>query len=201
METPPPSIPTQPQSPTTGSIQENKSNNKLLIIFFLIIILILLGVIGFFFMSSQKRSFVITPSPTPFDQESTPSPTDTPTPTGTQTVNLDENIKVAIESKNYSALDIYMAPTLSVVLHASECCGPTDKETAIKQLDYLNEAKAPWNWNQDDPTIIKIKTEYPDTFGKGTVGISQNEMVISYEVKDDKIVGIYLSATYKIMVQ
>lgn len=154
-------------------------------------------------VADKSQNLPQVPSPTQAIEQKSPSPTGVVeiTPSPTPAVNMDDNVQAAIESKNYAALEGHMAPQVNILLHASECCGPITKDAAIKQLDYFKDAATPWTWDQNDATIKKIKSEYPTTFGKGTIGISNDEMVISYEVKDNKIVGLYLSGTYKIMVQ
>lgn len=138
--------------------------------------------------------------PTPTQALKTPAPS-VPIASPTASITLQENIQAAIESKNTAALEGYMNDTVFVLLYASECCGQKTKADAVGQLSYLNPAKAPWNWNQNDPTIVKIKTSQPSTFGKGMIGISGNKYTVSFEIVNNKISSYYLSPTYELLIQ
>ncbi len=200
METENPQQPTstpQPSNPTPVAPNPAKNSSKIIIILLFVIITLLLGVIGYFyFMNNTKETATTTPTPTVTQAIATPSPSISPT----QAINIDENTQAAIESKNYAALEGYMTPSVSVLLYASECCGPQTPTQALAQLDYFNEAKAPWNWNQESETIKQIKAEHPTTFGKGTIGIADNEYTVSYEVVNGKINALYISASYKLLI-
>lgn len=194
---------TQPQNspvqqpPNPSAIQQKKSSANIIIILLLLIIILLLGVIGYFaFMKNTPNQISVTPTPVVTHAVEAP----TPSPLPTQAINIDENVKAAIESKNYTALEGYMTPSVNVLLHASECCGIQTKTQAIAQLDYLNKSQTPWNWDQSSNLIKQIKLANPTTFGKGTVGIANNEYTVSYEVTSDKITAIYLSVSYKLLI-
>lgn len=194
---------TQETSQTTQEtkpeqINTKRSFSKPLIISLLILIAILLGIIGYLSLVNTRDEDIVPPTTTPSPSIEEPTPTSSPSATPNAQAD-DETIQSAIESKNYAALEQEMTDNVSVTLYASECCGPVTKTQAIKQLDYLNEAKLPWNWNQESEVIKQVKTEHPTTFGKGTVGIADNEYVVSYEVINGKINALYISASYKLL--
>lgn len=189
------------QEPKPEQSNAKTSFSKPLIISLLILIVILLGVIGYLSLINTRDEDIVPPATMPSQAMEKEETTPTSSPSATPNIQADdETIQSAIESKNYAALEQEMADTISVTLYASECCGLVTKTQAIKQLDYLSQATAPWIWDQDNAIIQQIKTAQPTTFGKGTIGISNNKYVLSYEVTEDKISAIYISASYELLI-
>ncbi len=174
--------------------------------FFVLLFLLAAGGAYYFGISQIK------PTPTPTPKESitptkkiTQSAKETPSPTSGQTNDLDsvkENIRAAIDTKNYAALEGYMATNVSVILEATECCGSLSAADATKQLEYLNDATSPWNFDQTNATIKQIKTQEPTKYGPDTayVGIAANEYTVSFKFDaNNKINGITMAVTYKLI--
>jgi len=108
------------------------------------------------------------------------SPTPTPTPTTTTVIakSMKDNVSAAISSKNTAALEGYMAPSVNVILAASEGIGPQTPAQAINDLAYLNSATSPWDFNLPASTIAKYSSGqyYGKYFGSNTiVGESANK--------------------------
>lgn len=125
-------------------------------------------------------------------------------PTGSK-MNLDElkeNIKAAINTGNTQPFETYMADKVSVILEASECCGIKNPTEATKQLEYLNDAVGPWNFDQSNETIKKLKEMEPTKYGPESafIGIATNEYVVSFKFNaDNKINGVTMAVTYKLV--
>ncbi|MDP3973750.1 MAG: hypothetical protein Q8P92_02870 [Candidatus Daviesbacteria bacterium] len=177
-------------------------------IYILISVIILTSAIaGAYYLGTKNQASppVSSPSPTP-----TPQPTSTPTPTPqispspfpTPKADLIENIKASVISKNYAALEGYSENQVNLIIEATECCGIVDKAKAIKELNYLNSATFPWNFDQTDPIIVEIKQKYPQIFSKDSlIGIAANDFMVAFTLNSnmDKIAKIYLAATYKLL--
>lgn len=99
------------------------------------------------------------------------------------TADLKANIKDAISSKNYAALEGYMAASVNVVFAASEKGGPVTPAQAVSDLDYLNSATSPWNFALPAATLASYKAGgYGKYFGAETyVGRSANDYVVSFD--------------------
>jgi len=135
-----------------------------------------------------------TPTPSPFDKEGTPSPTASPSAAQSQ-------IKAALTSKNYAALESYMNENVSFILYASECCGEITATEAASQLSYLDSATAPWDFDQNNPIITKVKTQYASEYGALFIGIASNEYLAAFGLGENgKINIIKLAVTYKLLI-
>jgi hypothetical protein len=135
-----------------------------------------------------------TPTPSPFDEEGAPSPTASPSAAQSQ-------IKAALTSKNYAALESYMNENVSFILYASECCGEITATEAASQLSYLDSATAPWDFDQNNPIITKVKTQYASEYGSLFIGIASNEYLAAFGFGENgKINIIKLAVTYKLLV-
>lgn len=134
------------------------------------------------------------PSPTPFDQNGTPSPTASPSAT-------QEQIKAALTSKNYAALASYMNENVNFILYASECCGQITATEAASQLSYLDNATPPWDFDQTNSIITKIKAQYASEYGSLFMGIASNEYLAAFGFdQNNKINIIKVAVTYKLLV-
>lgn len=181
---------------------------------FFILLLLLIGGGAFYFGNNYTNLFPTpspTPSPTPyiFPTEIV-SPTKTvkslPLPTTKPSLiksELKANIKDALTSKNYAALEGYMTDKVGVVLEASECCGQLSKSDAIKQLDYLNNATPPWNFDDSNPIAASLRNNNPTNYGPADsiIGIAANDYVAVFKLNsENRIMGITMAVTYKLVV-
>jgi len=111
-------------------------------------------------------------------------------------------IESSVSSKNYQALEAYMASSVDVILYASECCGPSSALQATQQLDYLNSATPPWNFNDNNPIVAQLRAK-SDFFKNATViGTSANSYAVGFTLNaENKISAIALVADYKLITQ
>lgn len=176
--------------------------------FFILLFLLAAGGAYYFGLNQIKPAPTLTPTPTKSilpTEEVTQSPQETPSPTSGKINDLDyvkENIRAAVDTKNYAALEGYMANNVSVILEATECCGSLSRADATKQLDYLKDATSPWNFDQSNDTIKKIKAQEPTKYGPDSayVGIAANEYTVSFKFDaSNKINGITMAVTYKLV--
>ncbi|MEI6237026.1 MAG: hypothetical protein WCP03_00290 [Candidatus Saccharibacteria bacterium] len=129
--------------------------------------------------------------------KTSPAPTPTPTITPVITKSMKDNISAAISSKNTAALEGYMAPSVNVILAASEGIGPQTPAQAINDLAYLNSATSPWDFSLPASTIAKYSSSpyYGKYFASNTiVGESANKYVVSFGVNSSgKIDTIFMA--------
>jgi len=114
-----------------------------------------------------------------------------------------ENIKAAINTGNFQPFEGYMADKVNVILEASECCGLLTKNEASSQLNYLKDAVGPWNFDQSNETIKKLKELEPSKYGPESafIGIAANEYTVSFKFNaDNKISGVTMAVTYKLII-
>jgi len=206
---PAPVTPPPPAEPVTPAPQmppvENKPSSKIPMIIIIVLFLICLvagGIIAYRMLSNPSQDSMtedkmdntqITASPTPFDDV-------TPTPAATQSA-IQSDIMSAIEDKTYNSLVSHMTPSVMFEIESSEGLPAATPEEAVTNLDYLDTAVAPWNFDQNDPVILSVKDANPDEYGPLYVGIASNDMMVAFGFDEmDKINLIKVAATYKLLV-
>ncbi|HEY5601221.1 MAG TPA: hypothetical protein VIK81_04015 [Patescibacteria group bacterium] len=146
--------------------------------------------------------------------ETTPKAVATPAPTKSPTANISSQEEVltpdqiksriieAIEKKEFEKLSGLMESEVTVILHATECCGPMTKSEAVDQTkSYLAQAVSPWDFSDSNPINSAVKEAYPQNYND-IVGNSKNEYLIGIELSDDnKIQRIAMSVSYKLLIQ
>lgn len=118
-----------------------------------------------------------------------------PTTTLPSTAEL-ENIKAAISSGNTAALEGYMAPSVRVIIAASEGIGDRTPTQAIGDLAYLNAGTDPWNFALPASTLANYASgSYAQYFpSSALVGKSANKYVVSFTFNSSgKINGIFMA--------
>lgn len=182
----------------------------------LLIIIILVGIGAYYFgtrnapgaslspvPNTALPSPVSSPSPSPLPSPS-PSPASNvavPSPALTLSPMLLENIKASVVSKNTGALEGYMTDTVNVIIEATECCGNLSKVKAIGEMDYLNSATEPWNFDDNNPIALQLKQINHQTFPDGIIiGTSANRRVVTFTLNKDKtkIEKLYMAVDYKL---
>jgi hypothetical protein len=109
-----------------------------------------------------------------------------------------DNIKAAVISKNYAALEGYMAPTVKVVVAASEGLGNRTPTQAVADLKYLDSGTSPWDFALASATLSKwqagtYKQYFPTT---ALAGKSANNYVTSFQFDENaKISGVFMAAS------
>lgn len=132
---------------------------------------------------------------------SAPAPTSEPTPEPVNGDALRDNVIAAITSKNYAALESYMTDPVQVRIEASGCCGPLTPTETVTQLDYLNQATAPWVFDSTDPAVSSLATGFAEYYGGGAiVGVSASDHAVSIQVNDqNQIFGVSMVVDYHLL--
>ncbi|MBI3282804.1 hypothetical protein HYZ70_01880 [Candidatus Curtissbacteria bacterium] len=182
--------------------------NKYLAATFILLTLALIAGLGYSILQNQKLiKTLATPSPSPEIQSEvdkilqSPSPSPSASPTLTK-IQLQANIKDAINSKNFAPLETYMTtPTVNFIIMSSECCGPQTPSEAISQLSYIEDG-TPMDFNQENPTIKNLKAKN-SRLTEAYAGISQSkEHLIAITInQQNKIGGIEVSVSWKLYEQ
>lgn len=108
-----------------------------------------------------------------------------------------ENIKDAIKSGNTAALEGYMSSSVNVILAASEAYGAQTPTQAIKDLEYLDDATDPWDFDLPAATLDSYQAgDYKQYFpATALVGKSADDFVISFQFDSSaKISGIFMTS-------
>jgi len=150
-----------------------------------------------------------TPGPTPTgDADPTPTVTATTTPEPTEsataapdpepaTLSASDraNVRDAVSSGNTAALEGYFAPTVSVIIMSSECCGDMTPIHAIEALDYVTGAPGPWNWSIPPATLTQWHANYyyGSLFtGDDITGVAADGTVVSFGIVGDRITTVLM---------
>ena len=116
--------------------------------------------------------------------------TDTAAETTGPTEEALDNMKVAINDKNYVALKDYVDGKITVILAGSECCGARTFTEAAEDMKYLNTATAPWDFDLSSETLEAYAAGgYADYFPEGAlVGKSSDNFVLSISFSDSGMI-------------
>lgn len=108
---------------------------------------------------------------------------DTPACSPTVSDTFKANIRAAVESHNYAALEPSMNATVRVILAASEGVGDRTPAQAVADMAYLNQGTTPWNFSLPAATITAWEAGfYTDYFDDNTyVGRATNGMVVVFD--------------------
>ncbi len=141
-------------------------------------------------------------SPTPFIDGSLSSPgtnEQIPTITPSSPQVSEDNLKAAVVSKNYAALEGVMANPVSVRLEATECCGLLAPEEAVEQMEYLNNASGIWDFSESEITQ-GLAASYPENYGNAIIGISSDNYVVGFQQNQSgQISKISIAADYNLL--
>lgn len=175
--------------------------------------IVVVGIVGtaYYWGTQQKTLSIQSPSVTPQPQVQTTitvQPTNAPTvtnpPQGTSDfVNPSAtiaNIEASVKSKNYAALEGYMAPSVSVTLAASECCGTLSPAKATAQLSYLNNGIEPWDFTDTNPIATKLRTADPTNFKDAIIGTASNKFAVGFTLNNKYLINkIFMVIDYKLI--
>lgn len=175
--------------------------------------IVVVGIVGAaYYWGLQQKTLSIQTSnvtPTPKIQiTTTAQPTNTPTVTNSPQGTSDfvnpsatiANIEDSVKSKNYAALEGYMAPSVSVTLAASECCGMLSPAKATEQLSYLNNGIAPWDFTYPNAIATKLRTADPANFKDAVIGIASNKFAVGFTLNDKYLINkIFMVIDYKLI--
>lgn len=179
--------------------------NKYLAPILLVLTVVLIAGLGYFIFQNQKltgqlQQPQVSPSTTS-TPASSPTPKSSPSPTTTIQA-LEENIKDAINSQNFAALEGYMSmPTVNFIIMSSECCEPQTPQEAIAGLAYI-KGGVPMDFNQQNETIKNLKTKN-SRLASAYIGISTStEHLVAFTIDpQNKISGIEVAITWKLYEQ
>ena len=179
--------------------------NKFVVPAAVIAIIVAVGFVAYTLGTNQTKQSGSTVSPVP---TKTGQPTEALTPTSVPTepqkssnkFQVSENIQAAVQSKNYAALEGYMANEVSVILYATECCGILSPQKATEQMSYLNNGTPPWDFSSNSSIGQKLIIADPSNFSGRIIGIASNGMVVAFNLNaQNKIDKIFISADYKLI--
>ena len=175
----------------------------------ILVALIAIGTIGGAYFLGLKQTGKVSvstvPSPTTAQAAVSAAPT-TATVSPTEkagyvnpSVTL-ENSKAAVESGNYAALEGYMAPSVSVGIAASECCGVLTPSKAMGQLSYLTKGTPPWYFSDANPIAAKLRTADPANFKDAYIGTAANRFAVAFHLNDNYLIDrIFMAIDYKLV--
>jgi len=203
--TPTPTPPAAPTNPTPPPGKKPMSKAAMIIVAFLLIIaLMTAGVIAYnLFLKPNTNSEKMQPTdqtvqaltPTPFDENGTLSPTASP-------AAVQSEIVTALDAQNYDDLKPFMAPLVAFEIESSEGVPSGDPDETAENLSYLDTAVAPWDFDQTNPVITQIKTDYASEYGSLYIGISSNDVLAAFGFDGNGMINeIKVAATYKLLVQ
>lgn len=110
------------------------------------------------------------------------------------------NIQDAVKSKNYAALEGFMAQKVSVSIAASECCGLLSGAKATEQMSYSTKGTEPWDFSDANPIAAKLRTADPNNFKDTLIGTAANRFTISFHLNDKYLIDkIFMVIDYKLI--
>lgn len=171
---------------------------------FVTLIIIVVATSAYFWGAKQTSGPVSKSEPSPTIERTVT--VQTPTPTGSQAEFVNpsatiESIRASVESKNYAALEGYMAPSVSVTLYANECCGSLSKTKAVQQLSYLTGGTSPWEFPLTGPLINQLEVAAPTNFKDAVIAIASNRYTAAFRLNNKFLIeNIFMVADYKLLV-
>lgn len=110
------------------------------------------------------------------------------------------NIEDSVKSKNYAALEGYMASSVSVGIAASECCGTLSPTKATEQLSYLTKGTDPWDFSDANPIAAKLRTADPANFKDDVIGTAANRFAVGFHLNNKYLIDrIFMTIDYKLI--
>lgn len=93
-----------------------------------------------------------------------------------------ENIIAAVSTRNYAALEEYMADQVTVTMAGTDSLGQRPAEQAVNDIAFLSPATAPWTFDIEESTLERFSsTQYGEYFPEGAfVGMSSDDYVVSF---------------------
>lgn len=178
--------------------------NKFVIPAAIIAIIVAVGVVAYTLGTNQGgKGQVVFPAPTVSAISETPAPTNKSIITPQESANKNAvtgNIEASVKSKNYAALEGYMANEVLVILYATECCGILSPQKATEQMTYLNNGTPPWDFSPSNPIAQKLINADPSNFTGRLIGTASNGMAVAFNLNaQNKIDKIFISADYKLI--
>lgn len=174
----------------------------------ILVALAAIGVIGGAYFLGLKQtgkvSVSVLPSPTTAQATITAPATVAVSPTQkAEFVNPSvtiANIQDSIKSKNYAALEGYMASKVSVSIAASECCGSLSAAKATEQMSYATKGTDPWDFSDTNPIAAKLRTADPANFKDAFIGTAANRFAVAFHLNNVYLIDkIFMVIDYKLI--
>lgn len=106
----------------------------------------------------------------------------------------------ALDQNNYESLVPVLADQVTLTVAGTECCGNLPAESAATQLQYLNSAVKPWDFDDTHPLITQIKNTYPAKYQGSVLGISPNNYLMAVWLNsENKILRIEIAANVNLI--
>lgn len=113
------------------------------------------------------------------------------------------NIKAAVESGNYAAIQQLLSDPVTVILAASEGLGERTPAQAVGDLAYLDDGEDPWNFSLTTAILDGYKDgDYAKYFPQSAmVGKSKNGYVVSFSFDETsgKISTIFMTNSEEVL--
>jgi hypothetical protein len=115
----------------------------------------------------------------------------------TAKITSSDSFEEYLNKKDYVNIQNLMADRVMYVVDSSDCCGEISKKEAVSNMkNYLKSATS-FDFSQDQQVVKQMKVNLPGTFGKYTIGVADNKMVLSYHLNSDqKVDDIFISASH-----
>lgn len=130
------------------------------------------------------------------------STSETETVTTCPSDTLTANIKDAVQSQNYAALEGYMADTVNVILAASEGLGPRTPTEAVADMNYLSGGTGTWDFTLPAEELSSYAAGFYTTYfpADAYVGKAANNYLVSFTFDTDcKISGVFITGQTDIL--
>lgn len=160
-----------------------------------IIFVVLIAAIAFFTYKKEDIAIEIT-SQNPVQKQIAPVPSSQPK-ISQETVK--EAITKAINSNSPENISPYLtAPTASLTIMSTECCGESTPKEILLQLQNMQKG-VPFDFDQEQPTIVEIK-QNNERLKNAFVGISpKGKQLIAFTIDNEpKITAVEISVSYEI---
>lgn len=106
----------------------------------------------------------------------------------------------ALDQGSYESLIPVMADQVALTVAGTECCGNLPAESAASQLQYLNSAVKPWDFDDTHPLITQIKKTYPVKYQGAILGVTPNNYLMSVWLNsENKIRQIEIAANVNLI--
>lgn len=122
------------------------------------------------------------------------------------TASVKENLIASITSKNTAAIASYSAPSVKVVIAASEASFTRTPNEAVKDIDYVLSAQEPWNFAIDKVTLDNYAAgPYKEYFKTNSVvGVSKDKKVIVFNFNctgNGKVDSVFMAASSDLLTE
>lgn len=126
--------------------------------------------------------------------------------TALPTASVKENVIASITSKNTAALESYMAPSVHVVIAASEAAYDRTPTKAVEDIKYVINAEEPWNFALSTATIDTFKAGfYKDYFkDNSVVGVAKDKRTVVFNFNcsgNGKIDGVFMAVSSDLLTE